>query len=747
MNNRSAQSSDGGWVVPLDGTDGLDLSLMGPFQVDVSTLPPGTIVARRFEVIEQIGSGGMGTVYKVAHQLLRDKVLALKVMKSITSREIAQRFQQEARALCKLKHPHIVALREFGVDDHGVAYMAMDYVEGTPLSRFIRETFADPDPERRQNSIRQLVDCAIQVCDALEHAHNQHIYHRDLKPSNIMVTQSPSGLHVTILDFGIAKVNDPIGEEREHTLTRTGDLFGSPPYMSPEQCLGHPVDERSDLYSLGCVMFEALTGAPPYLGRSPYATMSMHIHQEPPSLNEGSLGGEFPGVLDEIVSKLLQKKAELRFQTAGELKKCLMALRRYDDEAGAEVAVHRRDHRPLIRGIVYGAGIMLAVTAIILMSSRVLPGHRVAPPSAPSYVKSLELTTSPAAGISLSSCDKYVEAAIKANRVGSQLDLSGSDLTDGGLRLLSDSDELEGLNIAHTKVTDAGCRFIPRSKLQYLDLSGDHISDSGARELCAINNLCSLNLSSTGVTSRWIVSSTKLQNLRELNLNHTPINDSDLINLANWTQLTHLLLEHDDIDDGAFPCRLSKIESLDLRNTKITDKAVRTFTSFSQLRELYLSATAVSSRSLDWIGELKYLIMLDLASTRVTDAGLERLSRSKDLRFVDLSATKVTDRGIQKLLETAPWIQRLYLQGDRVSDTLAETIGRSRVVWLNLRDTDITDRGLLKLVNDQALREIAVDGSPVTERGIEVVKARCPRLKVVSDYAPRYPLPLRVHTN
>lgn len=218
---------------------------------------------RTYEFIGEIGSGGMGVIYKAWHSSLKKNV-AIKILHQVNQQTV-MRFQREAQAASTLRHDNVIAVLDFGATDEGQPYMVMDFVEGKPLSDLINQRGALP------------VDSALnifkQICSGIGHAHGKGVVHRDLKPSNVMLSDPDKwNPHVHIVDFGIAKVLGP--EETEAgKLTQTGDVFGSPLYMSPEQCFGKKVDFRSDIYSIGCIMFEVLTGKPPFMGETIMDTM------------------------------------------------------------------------------------------------------------------------------------------------------------------------------------------------------------------------------------------------------------------------------------------------------------------------------------------------------------------------------------------------------------------------------------------------------------------------------------------
>lgn len=283
---------------------------------------PGKI--GRYEVISELGRGAMGVVYK-AHDPLLDRTVAIKTLNlSLSEEEIADyeaRFYQEAKATGKINHPNIVSLYDVGKSD-GLAYMAMEYLEGQELRQIL-------DSGKRLG-IDRIVDIASQVAEGLAYAHEHNIVHRDIKPSNIMILRN--GL-AKITDFGIARI------PASAIKTMTGMVLGSPQYMSPEQVSGKKTDHRTDIFSLGIVLHEMLTGAPPFTGENVHAIMFQIMNFNPPPPR--SLNPQSPQILDYIVAKALAKNIDERYQSAREiaddLKDCANALKNGGGEEMAPV--------------------------------------------------------------------------------------------------------------------------------------------------------------------------------------------------------------------------------------------------------------------------------------------------------------------------------------------------------------------------------------------------------------------------
>ena len=267
----------------------------------------GRVIDNKYRIDAVIGAGGMATIYRATRLHIGDLV-AIKVLHPEFLREpkFTERFQREAQAAARLKHPNVVTIHDFGVCDDGLIYIVMELVEGPNQRTIIKE--------RGPMGSAHAATIVRQVCAALTEAHRQGIIHRDIKPANIAVTETPDGPHVKVLDFGIASLR---GGETMMTFTQTGAVLGTPAYMSPEQCLGEDLDARSDIYSLGIVLFEMLCGVVPFNSPTATAVVMQHVQQAPPQLRV--LNASVSPAMERVVLRALAKRREDRQQTAREL--------------------------------------------------------------------------------------------------------------------------------------------------------------------------------------------------------------------------------------------------------------------------------------------------------------------------------------------------------------------------------------------------------------------------------------------
>ncbi|MBX9696213.1 MAG: protein kinase, partial [Cyanobacteria bacterium] len=266
----------------------------------------------KYEFLAMLGRGGMSYVYKARHRLL-DKIFAVKFLSfDLRDKSFTERFKNEAQMMSLLSHPNIISLHDFGFMPDGQPYIVMDYADGLTLDSVIEQA------KRLTGS--EALDLFTQISEALGYAHERNLVHRDVKPANILVCEDNGKMIVKLLDFGLAK--NVVDDNCSQRLTQSGQVIGSPLYMSPEQCLGQTVDTRSDVYSLGCLMYECLRGEPPFYGKNALDTMAMHIISEPPVLEPA----EHPSDLCNIINRCLKKDPSDRFANAGEIHRALLML-------------------------------------------------------------------------------------------------------------------------------------------------------------------------------------------------------------------------------------------------------------------------------------------------------------------------------------------------------------------------------------------------------------------------------------
>jgi len=365
----------------------------------------GATVDGKYSIVELIGKGGMGSVYRAEHNLM-ERTVAIKFL-SITeinesTEEYLRRFKQEAQTASQIRHPSAITIYDYGIGDFGdrddSPFLVMEYIEGRTLKSVIKE---GPVPAER------LIPLIVQVCGALDEAHNLGIIHRDLKPDNIMVSsRGDDSEWAHVLDFGIAKkINNTTGEAN---MTRTGSVIGTPKYMSPEQILTKEVDQRADVYSLGLIIYEALSGALPFKSASLMELAVMHVKEAPEPLLKRAPELKLSKAFEKIVMSAIEKDPDNRPQSARKLSNDLREAfpLDFDDSSGSYTftgirapKIQTGSNKPLIFG---GAALLLAlvVGAAFAMQSgggeeSTAPMAAVKPPAKKAAAKKAAAETPP----------------------------------------------------------------------------------------------------------------------------------------------------------------------------------------------------------------------------------------------------------------------------------------------------------------------------------------------------------------
>ncbi|MEN6390634.1 MAG: PASTA domain-containing protein [Syntrophomonas sp.] len=265
----------------------------------------GTVLSGRYEIIELVSEGGMAMVYKARCRIL-DRIVAVKILKDEYSSDLnfVQKFKTEGLAAAQLSHPNIVNIYDVGQEED-IYYIVMEFIEGETLKEYILREAPLP--------VNQAITIATMICDGLQHAHEKGIIHRDIKPHNIIITET--GI-VKVADFGIAKAIS------KKTITYGGNIVGSVHYIAPEQARGEPVTRTTDIYSLGCVIYEMLTGKMPFDAESPITVALKHIHDDP--VPPRSFNSEIPKALEAVILRAMAKNPVQRFASAQDLRNALL---------------------------------------------------------------------------------------------------------------------------------------------------------------------------------------------------------------------------------------------------------------------------------------------------------------------------------------------------------------------------------------------------------------------------------------
>ncbi len=461
----------------------------------------GASVAGRYRITERIGGGAMGSVYR-AEQIGLGRPVALKVLKKEINwtDDTVARFHREARAVSALNHPNTVKVFDFGATQTGVLFLAMEILEGEPITRKLRrEGCLD---------IREAVSYVQQILRSISEAHAKGIIHRDLKPDNVFLAkvEGEKAPIVKILDFGIAKSIE--GDNKlDQFETQDGTVFGTPRYMSPEQAQGKKLDTRSDLYAVGVLLYEFICGRPPFMDEDAVVVMAKHIREKPVPVRRARPDRPIPRRLEKVVDRAMQKNPILRFQDADEFERalaaCLPEVERLGRFAGSGV-VPRAITRLLLlptwakASIAGGAALGLLLTALAVFSSS--DGKPERPPAETGSEQVVEASQSPgpaadespiAARQAQADTPRHGEQSGEADEVGEQAEaeetLVSIETRPVGATVWSDG-ELIGVTPLQLVIGRNARKTIRISKRGYEEVAAEVSASDGARlfELSAL---------------------------------------------------------------------------------------------------------------------------------------------------------------------------------------------------------------------------------------------------------------------
>jgi serine/threonine protein kinase len=626
-------------ITPLPPVLNLARPFTGATEPDALAFARMSAFKGKYELLSVLGSGGMGVVYK-ARQILLDKMVAIKMMRtSGFSTQALKRFEQEAKAASSLLHPNLITIRDYGVADDGQPYMVFDFIDGTTLGETIKA--------KGQLDLEQALDIFIQVAKGLSYAHQHGVLHRDIKPDNIIITEGQR--EAKIVDFGIAKVLDHT--EGAHSLTQTGEIFGTPLYMSPEQGIGKKLDARSDLYSMGCVMFEALTAMPPFVGESAITTILKHQAEKPSSLKEASLGKEFPRALERAVDTLLAKNPDDRYQSAEELINDLLAIK---SSLSGDLAQTVKTESPARnRAGLTATQIMSAAlgAVLVLVLSYLKAVHELSASKSPVHAPA-SLTNLPG-----------VSSALEARPATMSTLLT---VLDEAITVPANSAAAEA-KLASLSGTGSNA---PETRLDRLstglDLSGQQITPDLIKQICSYHKLKELIFRGGKFIDHPLG---YLKNdVNSIDFSGSNVSDQDLQYVKVGSFPEELIFDHTPISDKgvhylAIECALLKV--LSLNYTNITDLALQNLGEQYSLKVLRLNGDRISDKGMKTLHWFKNLEELDLQSVTggVTAAGIGYLAEHHTLRKISIS-----DIALIAALRQIPQLHEITIYSNTVTD-------------------------------------------------------------------------------
>jgi len=569
----------------------------------IEGFPQSERLAERYEPLEILGHGGVGVVYRVRDRLL-DKNVALKVLRSGLSHKQIMRFQKEAKALARLNHEGIVKVLDFGMTEGGQPYLVCDFIAGRSLAALLEEQGSMDLPDA--------LELFSSICSAMRHAHGMGVLHRDLKPGNVMI----EGGRALIVDFGLARLKDREGKEEQ---APTGQPVGSPLYMAPEQSAGSGVDERADIYSMGCLMNATLTGAPPFVGETVLETTMMHKSQTPPGLAEQT-GREWPAYLEKAISRCLAKDRESRFSGFAELESVLNAgdLAVVPEPADLSAARSRKFV------LFIAGGSVLVIVAVVVVSYVVMkPPTRAKEPVA---------------------SDSVYTDLLLGDKVNYQIDTSDNLkiikmqtlMSDEELKriLESEKDGLKGFNYRDCDIPPSHIEIISGYPFERLDFRNAGL---GPSDLATIARMKSLNrlslLGASGLQDEDLACLVSTP-LSWLHLSGPSFSDRALEPVSRIKTLTGLEFAKMSLS-GAALTRLAKLEKLTNlifnEQCRLDDDAWKALRGLKHLNVLQMHNCHLGTRDLDRLSTVP-CSKLTFYKVRFEKGSLEHLAGNKHIR-------------------------------------------------------------------------------------------------------------------
>jgi Leucine-rich repeat (LRR) protein len=696
-----------------------------------------------YRVLKVLGEGGMGVVF-LAEDVRLSRTVALKTMKPELAAEPRhrQRFLREARAAAKVEHDHIVPIYDVG-EERGVPWLAMPFLKGQSLDGLLKRVeVLEP---------AQAARLAAQVAKGLAAAHAAGLIHRDVKPANIWVEPEGGG-RAKLLDFGLAREQRPQRERGEEPLTRSGAVVGTPAFMAPEQARGEPLDGRADLFSLGCVLYRAVTGRLPFQGQGMMATLMALATETPPAPHE--VIPAVPRPLSALIMTLLAKDRSARPASASAVAAALEALpekptgsvqlalpvapRQEESSPGAHptdvaarpapvVAPRRRWRLATAAVLLLALGGALAVGVVVIIRNR--------------DGKEVGRVTVPDGGSA-----EIKQDGDKGKPKGNPADV-GPDRRAAEWVLSMGANRITIRQDGQRRVIGGEAKDLPATGFVVVSVWfwAAKVDDAGLVHLKDLTNLTDLSLEDTAVSDAGLVHLKDLTNLTNLDLDNTRVSDAGLVHLKGLTRLTHLGLSGTRVSDAGLTQLVNlPLARIDLMDSRVSARGFTTLNSKgvqttgeprpSLAEELVAEGATLLIRSGEGKADRLVRTIAGLPREpflvrRADCTGvrkplgplLVRLSHRREYEFERLEALDLSGCAIDDLQFAPPreCLQELNVSGTKVTD-LRPLFGLSRLRKLSLDRTPVTSLGPVAEMTD--LQELSATGAPITDIALQALE-------------------------
>ncbi len=581
------------------------------------------IRSERYRILSVLGAGAVGTVYK-AHDSTLDKTVAIKKLNRAASDEEAIRFHREAKLAGTLKHPNVLSVLDFGLTEDDEPYLVLNYVQGVNLAERISELGAIP--------ANQSLRLFIELAKGLIHAHSKSVIHRDIKPDNVMLLRSDDGVETaTLVDFGLAK---SICEHQE--LTKSGVGVGTPMYMSPEQIRGQQVDERTDIYSLGCLMYEVLTGVKPFQTDNLLELIEMKLHQLPEAVTELA-PYEVPAKLSDIVDKCMEIDRENRFLSASEMLRALESVQ-LPDGANSPNSLPETSHGDdakrilsFLKHLNWRIG-LIAVVGVLSLSLPLLMILLLAPG-----------TEDAKSAPQVNRLDKFTKGKTINSFVGAKVD------DDDLIALIrAHPGAIDELRLRQPKITSRSLAFFEKEKLR----------DLSFRE------------SRQPIDAEILRALSKIKSLRILRFSANDSLSFDSLYLLNSGGIVEFEFDDQELAPDALSeiARVKNIQRMELeRLIGLKGRKMKALYPMKALKELLMSTTDVDDETIKSLAESG--VPLRKLVCDLTEIGPESLELALKMPYLKLMAVAncahLKKEQVEKFHQTRPHQFEIYWKPDR----------------------------------------------------------------------------------
>lgn len=673
------------WCALCNGDDQVDSPCEHADAISITCPEPGTLIAPGLEFISMLGVGGMGVVYKCKNIYL-DRFVAVKML--LTRRfgsDDVVRFQKEAKAAGRFNHPNLVSVLDFGITNDSEPFMVMEYIEGQTLSDAIESGI----------SFSVLLAVFKDCCMGLAYAHEHGVLHRDLKPENIMIVQTDDGILCKILDFGVAKIADTV--KVDHALTQRSVVFGTPPYMSPEQSVGDALTDRSDVYSLGCVIFQALCGRMPFEADSALELIRLHQFENPKLIGEVNPAGDFPEDLEILVSSMLLKKPSDRPSmqaVATGIAMILEALQRAEQETPNESDSLPGEQKSKANTflVLTSVGVLIGLIAAF-QCFQILQPPKIGKPLAKDPIEKTS-------AYDTADFDEAVpDYNIKRQLHDHQISISGR-VNPKTLRLIA-TQSTRCSNLRFDKcvgMTPENLAILSGMKrLAVIIVQATDLTDEGMFALSKLNNLHSLHLEYvSGIGNPGYDSIKRFRSLKVLSIAGMKI-DSRTIKLLSES-------------DSLVELHISENEKFDSSSLAPLEKSHLSFVSFKN--------SNVDDRAMEALSRIPSLKTVQINHADITDEGVEHLCKAPQLAYVDVSFNRgVTNRSVDSLA------------------LLDKRTEKNNYLQFVLNHTSITSESLPKFKKMTHLSKLTLSGKGYTKAVMQDLQRALPNTQVFDDFA------------